>query len=133
MRPSTFFVALATILATQHASAQEFLGSYTAYIGPQDFYNSSGSRITSVCGVLQQDRANFHRFGRRDPQDQTDPFFANPEARAVIGRDCRAAQGDAAQSRIINSINQGRPISVPVTVIGTGNTPAFVIFGVIAG
>ncbi|MEM1301371.1 MAG: hypothetical protein AAGH17_02215 [Pseudomonadota bacterium] len=115
------------------AFGQEYLGQYTAFIGPQDFYNSSGARIGSVCGVLQQDRANFHRFGKRDAQDQSDPFFATPAARAVIGRDCRAAQGDAAQSDIINAIKAGRSVLVPVTVIGTGSGPAFVIFGIVAG
>ncbi|WP_425038454.1 hypothetical protein [Primorskyibacter sp. S187A] len=122
---------LCLLLAADPAYAEDYLGSYTAYIGPEDFYNSSGARISSVCGVLQQDRTNYHRFGKRDPQDQGDPYFATPAARAVIGRACVAAQGH--QPRIIDAIRAGRPIAVPVTVIGSGTTPMRVIFGEIAG
>lgn len=66
------------------AAAQETVATYFAALGPQDYYNSSGARLTSFAQVLQQDRANFHRFGRRDAYDQGDPIFADLSARSMI-------------------------------------------------
>ncbi|MEM0934598.1 MAG: hypothetical protein AAF646_16450 [Pseudomonadota bacterium] len=66
------------------ALAQEMFGSYYTALGPQDFYNSSGRQLTDFGAILQQDRANFHRFNRRDASDEGDPFFANRDLRAAI-------------------------------------------------
>jgi hypothetical protein len=66
------------------AMAQETIGSYYAALGPQDYRNSRGLPLTSFADVLQQDRANYHRFGRRDPYDQGDPFFGKSAMRSAI-------------------------------------------------
>lgn len=66
------------------ASAQNYLGSYTTFIGGQDLYNSNGQRLTEAWQVLRQDRANYHRFNRRDPGDAGDGWFADGNARAAL-------------------------------------------------
>jgi hypothetical protein len=64
--------------------AQQTVATYFAALGPQDYYNSSGTRLTGFAQVLQQDRANFHRFGNRDAYDEGDPVFADPQVRSMI-------------------------------------------------
>ncbi|HHS93819.1 MAG TPA: hypothetical protein ENK63_00535 [Rhodobacterales bacterium] len=66
------------------AQAQELIGSYWAYIGTQDLYNSKGARLTAPWQVLRQDRANVHRFGIRQPGDEWDRFFGSYENRAAM-------------------------------------------------
>ena len=66
------------------ALGQSYLGSYTTYIGTQDLYNSNGQRLWEAWQILRQDRANYHRFNRRDPGDAGDPWFADPNARASL-------------------------------------------------
>ena len=71
-------ISLAAVaLAPVSAQAQgPLLEVYTAFLGPADHFNSSGSRLTAPWQVIRQDRANFHRFGVRDPGDEADRFFA---------------------------------------------------------
>lgn len=83
----------ATVCLAGPATAQDWTYLYATTLGQQDFYNSSGTRLTDVCVVVQQDRANFHRFGRRDPGDSGDPYFGDRDARARIPGMCRLSQG----------------------------------------
>lgn len=62
----------------------ELIGSYVAQIGSRDLVNSNGARLTQPWQVLRQDRANFHRYGIRDPGDEGDDFFANAQNRAAM-------------------------------------------------
>ena len=66
------------------ALAQQLLGSYSAYIGMQDLYNSKGVRLSAPWQVLRQDRANYHRFGISQPGDEWDPFFGDYDNRAAM-------------------------------------------------
>jgi hypothetical protein len=75
---------IALMFASAPAGAQGLLGSYSAWIGQQDLYNSRGQRLTETWQIIRQDRANFHRFNRRDPGDGNDPWFANANARASL-------------------------------------------------
>ncbi|TYC52868.1 hypothetical protein FMN50_16890 [Rhodobacterales bacterium] len=89
MRISYCMLALCLLfsgMTTFPSSAQEYtqIGGYAAFIGPEDMYNSRGVRLTSLGDVLQQDRANFHRFGLRHPGDEGDPVFFDRGARSAI-------------------------------------------------
>ena len=64
----------------------EFLGSYNTMISRQDLFASDGLRLTGVGAILQQDRANYHRFNRRDRGDGYDDIFGSAEVRAQIPR-----------------------------------------------
>jgi hypothetical protein len=49
-----------------------------------DHFNSSGQRLTSAAAIIRQDRANVHRYGKRDLDDDNDTFFADEGNRAVL-------------------------------------------------
>lgn len=57
-------------------------GSYTTVIGNRDHYNSSGTRHWEAVEIMKQDRANYHRFGKRDSGDQSDPYLTTSQKRA---------------------------------------------------
>lgn len=69
-------------------AAQQFMFEYYATLSPQDTYNSSGAPLNNVCGIVQQDRANVHKFGKMDSGDTFDPFFTTPARRAMIAGKC---------------------------------------------
>jgi hypothetical protein len=99
------------------AAAQQQLGSYYALLGPRDMVNSRGERLTDICQVVQQDRANWHRFGLRDEYDTGDPFFGSVEARQVISQICvLPPQYDYIRREVLG----GTPRFVYVQVFGSG-------------
>ena len=65
------------VLLTLRGQAQQLLESYTAFISTNDLYNSNGQRLRQPWQIIRQDRANYHRFGTGDPQDQWDSFFGD--------------------------------------------------------
>ena len=60
------------------------LASYHARLSEQDHYDSAGRRLKSVPAILSQDRANYHRFHKRDSTDQNDSFFNTEHHRALF-------------------------------------------------
>ena len=75
--------ALATVLlSAMPASAQTALGSYVARLSDNDHYASDGYKLDTAAQVVRQDRANWHRFGRGDPEDEDDPWFTSNSKRA---------------------------------------------------
>jgi hypothetical protein len=76
---------VAAVIATP-VRAQTLVESYTAFLSEADHFNSSGQRLTSAAAIIRQDRANFHRFGRGDPGDEGDRFFASIDNRAAMER-----------------------------------------------
>jgi len=97
-------LALVALINAPPASAQGFLGSYTAWIGASDIYNSRGQRLWEVSQIIRQDRANYHRFNIRDVGDGTDPWFSNANARASLEQ---AVAGLTFQANQRNMIVQG--------------------------
>jgi hypothetical protein len=63
-----------------------FLGSYNTTISPRDTVASDRVRLDNVKGIIQQDRANLHRFNRPDRGDGYDEMFLSAESRALIPR-----------------------------------------------
>ena len=93
---------VAAVVATP-ARAQVLVESYTAYLSEADHFNSNGQRLTSAAAIIRQDRANFHRFGRGDPGDEGDRFFASIDNRAAMERMLeRGSASPAAISAIVN-------------------------------
>ena len=64
------------------ASADTPLGSYFARLSPQDHHASDGYALDTAAQVVRQDRANWHKFGRGDAEDENDPWFRSQGARA---------------------------------------------------
>lgn len=81
--------------------ADDLIGSYYAYIGSDDLYNSRGARLTTPWQVLRQDRANFHRYGITQPGDEWDPFFGDMENRGIMERMVRNGSISIAAARDI--------------------------------
>ena len=98
---------LAVLLAPAPSQAQSLVESYVARLSPQDHFNSNGQRLTSAAAIIRQDRANFHRFGVRDPEDEPDRFFANGESRAAL--EAMLQRGSSAQAAI-NAVVNGTPL-----------------------
>ncbi|MGJ8571040.1 MAG: hypothetical protein ACSHXI_10125 [Hoeflea sp.] len=79
----------------------ELIAEYVAYIGEDDLYNSSGARLEQPWQVLRQDRANFHRFGISQDEDQWDPLFDKADNRAAMEAMVRGGYIDPAAARIL--------------------------------
>ena len=47
----------------------DFMFSYFTWLSPRDTYNSRGAPLNDVCAIVQQDRANVHKFGNPDSSD----------------------------------------------------------------
>ena len=111
------------------ASAQQLLETYTAYLSWNDHFNSNGDRLTEPWQVIRQDRANYHRFGERDPLDEWDSFFASIDNRAAAER--MLANGyisPAARASIVN----GEAL-VTVEIWGRGTTGTAIRVDVVGG
>lgn len=94
-----FFVAM-----TLPACAAQLLESYNAYLSPADHFNSQGERLTTAAAIIRQDRANYHKFGIRDPGDEDDYYFRDVNNRAILERMLENGTSDpGVLSRIVNS------------------------------
>ena len=77
-------VAIAVVLSVLPARSNELVEAYSARLSERDHFNSNGVRLTTVAAIIRQDRANYHRFGIRDPEDQGDQFFSEAENRSRL-------------------------------------------------
>lgn len=89
-----------------NAAAQQLVESFVARLSAQDHFNSQGQRLSSAAAIIRQDRANLHQFGRADPEDESDRFFASRANRALLER--MIEDGEAA-SAAIEAIVNGTP------------------------
>jgi hypothetical protein len=124
MRSLVLIAALFLFAAAPPARAQQLIGEYMALLSPTDFYNSNGVRLGDFGQVLQQDRANFHRFGRRDDFDQWDPVFGDAGQRARIPQIWRIAPGS---EYIPGAVLAGSTRYVHVQIYGSGGVPSFIV------
>ncbi len=103
-KKSVLALAIAIAIgAPTFAEAQQLIGSYVARLSETDHFNSSGQRLTSAAAIIRQDRANFHRFGIKDPEDEGDAFFADEGNRAALEQMLERGRADPGViSRIVN-------------------------------
>ncbi|MEJ5218856.1 hypothetical protein WG622_11420 [Cognatishimia sp. D5M38] len=83
---SDFDVVKLPKIATPSIVGSQVIESYFTLLSSRDRRNSSGAPITAIAGIIQQDRANYHRFGKADLSDQSDTTFSTLEARRQIPR-----------------------------------------------
>ncbi|MDF3352067.1 hypothetical protein HKX15_17925 [Sulfitobacter sp. KE37] len=114
-----YVVPAIALITAQAVSADPNLAAYYTTIGREDFYNSKGAPLKSVGAVIQQDRANFHRFGLRHAGDETDPYFSNPALRAMIPDLVRAGGVDRYLQKLLGSGWQGYNETWLIQVCGT--------------
>jgi hypothetical protein len=92
------------VIMPDPSQAQQLIESYQARLGERDHFNSNGQRLTSAAAIIRQDRANFHEFGIRDPEDEDDSFFGDFGNRGAL--ESMLERGRAAPgviSKIVNS------------------------------
>jgi hypothetical protein len=105
----TFLTATAIGLAlAAPAAAQDYLGSYVARISAQDHRASDGYPLDTAAQMVRQDRANVHRYGRVDAEDDDDPWFRSADARAQLER--MLNQRGAMSDRTRQIIARGQPV-----------------------
>lgn len=115
-------IALAATLGT--AKADQLLGSYVARISDNDHHASDGYRLDTAAQMVRQDRANWHKFGRGDAEDEDDGWFGSTSSRANLER--MLNKGSAMSQATRRAIVNGEPVvevqvyrqSVKVRVIG---------------
>ena len=77
--------------------------SYVAVLSERDHLNSNGERLTSAAAIIRQDRANYHKLGKRDPGDENDRFFASANNREILEQLLsRGSSNPAALRAIVN-------------------------------
>lgn len=119
-----FGLVLCLMLAAPAAQAQSLIAQYYTVIGPGDFYNSAGARLTDFGAILQQDRANLHRFGKPDAQDGWDPVFGDAANRGRIPQIWQTAPG---AEYIVDWVLSGQPRFLLIQVYGYGTTPQVIV------
>lgn len=89
MRYISVALSLILLVGMNHspANAQSVMFEYFTTLSPRDTYSSQGVPLNGVCAIVQQDRANVHRFGNPD-REEPDPFFTSPERRAMMTGKC---------------------------------------------
>jgi hypothetical protein len=90
------------------ALAQDMLGSYVARISERDHHASDGYALGSAAQMVRQDRANWHKFHRRDSDDQGDPWFRSDGSRADLQR--MLERGGAMSNATRRAIVNGEPL-----------------------
>lgn len=84
---SVLAAVLSCFLATP-VVAEELLVDYYSLLGPADAVNSRGAPLDDLCAIVQQDRANWHRFKIREQYDGGDLYFDSTERRAAMAGKC---------------------------------------------
>lgn len=114
---------LAVIAVPAVAQNLREMAYYRAEIGPEDFRSSRGTRLTDFGAVLQQDRANVHRFGIRHPGDDIDPVFSDRAQRARLPELYRQ---HGVSPWFEEMVRRGDPFRLSVFVCGYDDNIAFI-------
>jgi hypothetical protein len=99
---------LASLLGTVAAHADDMLGSYVARISDRDHQASDGYALDNAAQMVRQDRANWHKFHRRDSDDEADGWFRTNDQRADLQR--MLERGGAMSSSTKRAIVNGEPL-----------------------
>ncbi|MFD2054429.1 hypothetical protein ACFSQT_15440 [Mesorhizobium calcicola] len=99
---------LASLLGAGAAHADDMLGSYVARISDRDHQASDGYALESAAQMVRQDRANWHKFHRRDSDDEGDGWFRTNDQRADLQR--MLERSGAMSSSTKRAIVNGEPL-----------------------
>ncbi len=109
------------------AQAEEIMFSYGTELTLQDAVSSRGTPLEGWCTLLQQDRANWHRFNRRDTYDEPDPYFHSAERRAMMAGKCEV-NGNVFADPGAQIRSGNRTFDLTVQVYGSGGQVTRIIF-----
>lgn len=90
------------------AKADEFLGSYVARISERDHHASDGYPLDNAAQMVRQDRANYHKFRRRDRDDENDAWFRGADDRVRFER--MLQRPGAMSGSVKRAIANGEPL-----------------------
>lgn len=93
MKNTLAAAAIGLAFASTPANAESLMHDYFTLLGRVDAYNSRGQPLDGICAIAQQDRANWHRFNKREASDGGDFFFTSPERRSLFSSRCQADPG----------------------------------------
>lgn len=99
------------------AAAQDGATLYQARLSEQDHVSSRGVKLTTVAAILRQDRANYHKFNKRDFDDQHDPFFASAGNRGLLEKYFKNVAGSSPLSKEDQDIILNRTPLVKVSLM----------------
>ena len=104
---TTALAAVLAVVAVSPAVAKRApWDSYCATLSARDHFNSNGQRLTTAAAIIRQDRANYHKFHRRDAGDQGDNFFGVQANRARLEAMINNGDSDAS---VLRRIVNGEP------------------------
>lgn len=111
-----------------------FVVSFVADIQMHDLYSSAGVKLSTAQQVLRQDRANVHKFGKRDGSDTVDGFFSDAGNRAILETADYTTYCDTDLPDLMRSIVDGRVSGfVEVMVFRTLKLDSNIVFINIVG
>lgn len=90
----------------------DVITGYSARLSRKDHFASDGVALESPAAVIRQDRANYHKFKRRDDEDDSDDYFDSAQHREGLERALERGHTTRAAYR---SIMNGTPL-IAVTV-----------------
>ncbi|MBB6408351.1 hypothetical protein [Mesorhizobium sangaii] len=99
---------LVSLFGAGAAHADDMLGSYVARISERDHQASDGYALESAAQMVRQDRANWHKFHRRDSDDEGDGWFRTNDQRADLQR--MLERSGAMSSSTKRAIVNGEPL-----------------------
>ena len=83
----TIIIVMLILMSTvTYLTANDIREVYYAKLGTHDHYSSRGTRLNTVSAILRQDRANYHKFYKRDRYDTDDKFFSSKRNREEYER-----------------------------------------------
>ncbi len=103
---ATALAAVLAVIVAEPAAARQPMDSYCATLSARDHFNSNGQRLTTAAAIIRQDRANYHKFRRRDSGDQGDSFFSLQANRARL--EALIAEGSS-DPGVLRRIVNGEP------------------------
>ena len=105
-------ILLVSMAGVASAAADTLRESYVAVLSERDHLNSNGDRLDNAAAIIRQDRANFHKLGKRDPDDESDKFFASADNRDILEQLLKRGHSNPATLRTI--INGTPAITVSI-------------------
>ncbi|MBS0657858.1 MAG: hypothetical protein JSR82_06370 [Verrucomicrobia bacterium] len=101
-----FWLIAILLLAVQVRAEDTLIETYTARLSSQDHFSSTGARLTTAAAIIRQDRANYHKFGKADAEDDGDSFFANAANREALEK---MLERGRASKAVVRAIVNGTP------------------------
>ena len=88
-------------VATPSFAQSDPVESYCATLSARDHKASDGYPLDNAAAIIRQDRANYHRFNKRDRGDENDSLFSSADNRALLEQMLRGGNISRADERAI--------------------------------